>query len=372
MRIKRELLLKIVVLFVVLYSIRLNAENENYNIWQNDSSCEWGNNFLTPNVDFKDFDGTTIGSQIFHQRITNPVLYMQQRCLDVAKILYRYSSEAPKFRKLKFELKNEDFVAYKWGDGDEIGIAVSTQYLSRVYRDSGNDPQAVEDEVAGILFHEVTHGYNYSPSTGGDYDGSSPFWAYTEGIADAVRIHSGHHQSRTPNVYDSRKWLGGYTTTGFFLQYVSRKYDRNFLYKFNKAAKDLGGSWSFENSFLMILNKNIQSVWEEYKNFILSGGLLDYDGEYSSTLDCNFDLSNTSIKINKISFYPNPAYDQIHLEYNQLIEKEGTYQILNLLGKVVLKGRLSKVISIKDIAQGVYVLIVFNKNKSVDKKFIKR
>ncbi|WP_035093841.1 discoidin domain-containing protein, partial [Aquimarina macrocephali] len=79
-------------------------------------SCAWGNDFLTPRVEFKDFDGSTIGSQIFKQVIPNAESYMKQRCLDVAKILYRNSADAPKFRLLNFNLKNEDFVAHKFGD----------------------------------------------------------------------------------------------------------------------------------------------------------------------------------------------------------------------------------------------------------------
>ncbi len=258
-------------------------------ISQSKQACEWGNNFLTPRVEFTDFDGSTIGSQIFKQVIPNAQSYMQQRCLDVAKILYRNSANAPKFRLLKFELKNEDFVAYKSGDGDQMTIAVSTQHLAKIYRDSGNNPQVIKDEIDGILYHEVTHGYNLSPTTGGTYDGSSPFWAYTEGIADAVRIHAGFHQTRNPDVNSSRRWLGGYTTTGFFLHYVSQKYDKNFIYKFNKAAKDLGGSWSFDNAFKSILGKGVETVWNEYKNYINSGNSLDYDGNYPWSLDCGGD-----------------------------------------------------------------------------------
>ena len=250
-----------------------------------DTDCEWGDDFLTPTVLFTDYDGSTIGSRIFNEQIPNPVAYMQQKCLEVAKILYRNSSNAPRFRELTFELKNEDFVAYKWGDGDAIGIAVSTQHLANVYRNSGNDAKTIKDEIDGILYHEVTHGYNLLPKAGGTYDGSSPFWAYVEGIADGVRIYAGFHQTRTPNI-NSRRWLGGYTTTGFFLQYVVQEYDKNFLYKFNKAAGDLGTSWSFDAAFRSIINKGVEEVWNEYADFIRGGNSLDYDGDYPWTLDC--------------------------------------------------------------------------------------
>ncbi|MFC5047006.1 basic secretory protein-like protein [Aquimarina hainanensis] len=250
-------------------------------------TCEWGNDFLTPTIIFKDSDGSSTGSQVFHQVIPDAKRHMQQKCLEVAQILYRRSSEAPKFRQLTFEIKDGDFVAYKYGDGDAIGIVVSTRHLTKIYRDSGNDPQVIKDEIDGILYHEVTHGYNNSPEAGGTYDGSSPFWAYTEGIADGVRIYAGYHQTRQPDVNNGKRWLGGYTTTGFFLQYVTQKYDKNFIYKFNKAAKDLGKSWSFDASFKSILGKGVEQVWNEYKNFINSNGKLDYDGDYPWVLDCS-------------------------------------------------------------------------------------
>ncbi|MCX2762437.1 basic secretory protein-like protein [Aquimarina muelleri] len=294
----KNLMLSISMIALMVFALQINANPkksvskdgiDRSFISQSKQACEWGNNFLTPRVEFTDFDGTTIGSQIFKQVIPNAQSYMQQRCLDVAKILYRHSANAPKFRLLKFELKNEDFVAYKGGNGDQMTIAVSTQHLAKIYRDSGNNPQVIKDEIDGILYHEVTHGYNLSPTTGGTYDGSSPFWAYTEGIADAVRIHAGFHQTRNPNVIDSRKWLSGYTTTGFFLHYISQKHDKNFIYKFNKAAKDLGNSWSFDNAFKSILGKNVETVWNEYKNYINSGNSLDYDGNYPWSLDCEGD-----------------------------------------------------------------------------------
>ncbi|MGG8495719.1 basic secretory protein-like protein [Tenacibaculum sp. TC6] len=306
------------------------------------TNCDWGTNFLTPNVIFKDNDGVTTGSRIFHQVIPNPKSYMQQRCLDVAKILYRKSADAPKFRQLTFELKNENFVARKYGDGDVIGIEVSTQHLARIYQNSGNNPQVIKDEIDGILYHEVTHGYNNSPIVGGTYDGSSPFWAYTEGIADAVRIHAGFHQTKKPDVNNSKKWLTGYATTGFFLHYVSQKYDKNFVYKFNKAAKSLGQSWSFDNAFKTILGKGVQEVWNAYAAFINNGGKLDYDGNYPWVLDCSESLRTNTVTESlektgnntpSFKFYPNPIDNEVTIVYPK--SKVTTVNIRSLQGIVL-------------------------------------
>ncbi len=346
-------------------------------------SCAWGNDFLTPRVEFRDFDGSTIGSQIFKQVIPNAENYMKQRCLDVAKILYRNSADAPKFRLLKFNLKNEDFVAHKFGEGDQMTIEVSTQHLAKIYRDSGNDSQVIKDEIDGILFHEVTHGYNYSPTTGGTYDGSSPFWAYTEGIADGVRIYAGFHQTRTPNVNDSRKWLGGYTTTGFFLQYVTQKYDKNFIYKFNKAAKDLGNSWSFDNAFKDILGKDVETVWNEYKNYINNGNTLDYDGDYPWNLDCGGNNRNNMLAMeNKkpeeafnLKSYPNPIKDRLFFTKPQNLKNTPlVFEVYDTQGSLIFTEKTSRnELSLNHLESKMYFIIVKQNGETIYRnRFIKR
>ncbi|MBG6133586.1 PKD repeat protein [Aquimarina sp. EL_43] len=346
-------------------------------------SCSWGNDFLTPRVEFRDFDGSTVGSQIFNQVIPNAENYMKQRCLDVAKILYRNSADAPKFRLLKFNLKNEDFVAHKFGDGDQMTIEVSTQHLAKIYRDSGNNSQVIKDEIDGILFHEVTHGYNYSPTTGGTYDGSSPFWAYTEGIADGVRIYAGFHQTRNPDVNNSRKWLGGYTTTGFFLQYVTQKYDKNFIYKFNKAAKDLGNSWSFDNAFKDILGKGVETVWNEYKNYINNGNTLDYDGDYPWNLDCGSNnRSNLQTVENKnpesafnLKSYPNPVKDKLLFVKPQNLKNTSLlFEIYDTQGALIFTEKTSgNELSLDHLESKMYFIIVKQYGKTIYRnRFIKR
>ncbi|MEP3389837.1 MAG: basic secretory protein-like protein [Reichenbachiella sp.] len=362
------------------YSVTLRAHNANgtdvetksnyISVTASNNNCDWGNQFLTPNVIFTDYDGVTTGSQIFHQVIANPESYMQQRCLDVAKILYRHSSEAPRFRQLTFELKNEDFVAYKWGDGDAIGIAVSTQHLTTIYNQSGGNAQVIKDEIDGILFHEVTHGYNNSPITGGTYDGQSPFWAYTEGIADAVRIHAGFHQTRQPDPNNSRKWLGGYTTTGFFLHYISQTFDKNFVYNFNEKAKSLGQSWSFDAALLSIIGQDAQTTWNQYANFINGGGYLDYDGNYPWELDCpnNFIAASGSSRIggeikedsplSAVNVWPNPVSSDLNIQFGAAAT--GVIRLYQSAGLVVAELALteerSTFLPVDQLKPGIYIL----------------
>lgn len=259
------------------YSLNIKEENDG-NTGGDDGL--WS----APQVDFVDMNPETLGSELVNRILGNPSQHMAQRCIDVAKILYTDPSESSRFNNLRFELRakdfsGNDFVAYKLGtDGSgEMTIAVSTSHLENLYRSAGNSDAAIRDEIDGILFHEVTHGYNNSPLTTDGYGDVGPFWAYTEGLADAVRIGAGFHKTRQPDVDSSREWLGGYTTSGFFLHYVNEMIDPQFLRKFNQSARDLGEySWSWDNAFRSITNRGVQDVWDEYKAFIDNGGQLNY------------------------------------------------------------------------------------------------
>ncbi|WP_247682650.1 basic secretory protein-like protein [Pseudoalteromonas sp. MMG013] len=237
-----------------------------------------------PVVDFVDLNPETQGSQLLKRIIQDPAAHMAQRCIDVAKVLYKDAIESNRFKKLRFELRAKDhwgkeFVAYKMGeDGSgEMTIVVSTTHLEKLYREGGNSDAAIADEIDGILFHEVTHGYNNSPLTHDSYGDGQAYWAFTEGLADGVRIGAGFHKTRQPNVNDPKKWLGGYTTTGFFFHYVQSRLDNQFIYKFNKAAKDMGNyTWSFDAAFRQTLGRGVEDVWNEYVTFINNGGQLEY------------------------------------------------------------------------------------------------
>ncbi|MEW6992496.1 basic secretory protein-like protein [Colwelliaceae bacterium 6441] len=259
------------------YTINISEESDGNNGGDN-------GNWTAPQVDFIDMNASTQGSQLVNRILVNPSEYMAQRCIDVAKFLYTDPNESSRFYRLRFELRakdgsGNDFVAYKAGaDGSgEMTIAVSTTHLERVYQDAGNSDAAIRDEIDGILFHEVTHGYNNSPLTRDQYGDGQSFWAFTEGLADAVRIGAGFHKTRQPDVNGTRQWLGGYTTSGFFLHYVNEKIDPSFVRKFNQSARDMGNyTWSWDNAFRSITNRGVQDVWNEYKAFINNGGQLDY------------------------------------------------------------------------------------------------
>lgn len=43
-------------------------------------------------------------------------------------------------------------------------------------------------ETRGVLLHELTHAYQLEPQGIGSYGTNRVFWAFIEGMADAVRV----------------------------------------------------------------------------------------------------------------------------------------------------------------------------------------
>ena len=82
--------------------------------------------------------------------------------------------------------------------------------------------------------------------------------------ADGVRIRAGYHQSRRPNS-SSRKWRAGYTTTGFFYNWIADNYDPDFMVKLNGSCKTID-PWSFEEAVRQILQKSASELWSEYED----------------------------------------------------------------------------------------------------------
>lgn len=72
--------------------------------------------------------------------------------------------------------------------------------------------------------------------------------------------------------------------------------------------------------------------------------------------------SNPNVKI-----YPNPTIRSINIELNDLTKKDLSYNLSNLLGEVVLSGKLENNISINtnDLTSGMYLLTIRNKNSII-------
>ncbi len=92
---------------------------------------------------------------------------------------------------------------------------------------------AVKYEIYGVFWHELVHGYQSRPETIKDlYSSGHDYYAFLEGVADLVRIRDRNHLIRSPDTGSinrqtqvNNRYLSGYTTTVFFLNWIVDNYD---------------------------------------------------------------------------------------------------------------------------------------------------
>ena len=74
-------------------------------------------------------------------------------------------------------------------------------------------------ETRGVLLHELTHAYQLEPQGIGSYGTNRVFWAFIEGMADAVRVANGGFDG--PNAVRRWKLYGRIPYGGLFLRVVT-------------------------------------------------------------------------------------------------------------------------------------------------------
>ena len=220
-------------------------------------------NFVPPNVEFIDHDlGSTIGSQLHHDLIPDPETFIRDGCFEVCKVLYDRYEDAPVVTDVTYYIEDYDGIAVTWGPRPHVYVRYSTRWIQRVWQNSGGDNDAVLYETTGVLYHELTHGYQQNGN-------NIPSHA-VEGLADAVRIALGY----VP--YANRRSGGSYTNsyqrTGFFLDWLDQERfpGYNFLRRFNQTANpQTSRPWSWEVVAAMT-GVDVDTLWAEYQEFLSS------------------------------------------------------------------------------------------------------
>ncbi len=187
--------------------------------------------------------------------------------LGVCKQLYKNMSEVPDFEKVNFTFNWSNTLAARGGNASAMELWFSTKYIQHALKNESD--YAVKYELYGVLWHELTHGYQFSPSTANDqYKAGYDYFAFLEGEADLVRINAGYHKTRHPDLgYGNHKYLSGYTSSGFFLKWIVDTYGNDFIYKFNASVKTLK-PWSYKTAIQKIINKDVDVLWEEYVKYV--------------------------------------------------------------------------------------------------------
>ncbi|MDR1864270.1 MAG: basic secretory family protein [Bacteroidales bacterium] len=228
------------------------------------SSEKGWQDYFVGDVRFEDRAAGTEGSEIYAAIIPDPAAYIKNSALQVLKTLYFSPDDSiPKVKTIRYTLRDYSGISAKSGSGSFISIVYSTQWIEKNFVD--NDTARIDYETKGVLYHELTHAYQLEPQGCGTYADGGQFWAFIEGVADAVRVANGCF--RPKDRPKGGKYTDGYRVTGFFLNWLNETKDPDFIRKFNRSAIEVI-PWSFESAFKHIFGDekdcHIDALWHEY------------------------------------------------------------------------------------------------------------
>ncbi|WP_055442210.1 T9SS type A sorting domain-containing protein [Lacinutrix himadriensis] len=166
-------------------------------------------------------------------------------------------------------------------------------------------------------------------------------------------------------------------STLYYIDGVTPRTEGISVYEFGPATYPNAGETTmtfYENDTFSVMSTlfNPINIDASVTNGLAPSNDLDFfiqaslDHIFTSSLSINEDNYN-EIKLNT---YPNPSKDYFHITFNTdtLLNKE--FEIYSILGKVVLKGKLTDFtteVSTKHLAKGTYFLKVGNLSKKIIK-----
>ncbi len=320
-----------------------------------------------PEIIFTDEAPNTTGSRVFRDVIPNPEQTMREMILEIVKELhFNVDDNVRAFTRFTLTLRDYDGVAFKTGSNGVVNIVVSTRHLENVYRNNGQDAQSIKAEILGILSHEGTHGYQYEPRNAGDYRQGTEFFGFIEGVADGVRIVVGRHKTRSPRL--GGNWTDGYTTTGFFIFWMIQEKDSNFLRKFQNTAR-VDRFWSWDGATRSILGEGVQSLWNQYQDWIRAGAPGVPKSLTTSTVkeivgmehhSCRLDHTQSpepTVTALQPTVFPNPTGDIMSITPVTAEDPITIAELYSVTGALLRQFDLTAgQIDVSDFSEGYYVL----------------
>ena len=234
-------------------------------------SDERWKNFVSPTIEFTN---TTLDGNgaLYASLVPNPESFIQGVCLDVCRSLYKGVDEIDVLNKITYTINDSDVLSAKGGQPPHISIHFSSKYLMQKKKEGMSDANLVR-EIEGVLVHELTHGYQFSPQGAGGYQQGADFYGFIEGMADYVRYLQGYFTTSRRKA--GGHWNDGYCTTGFFMDWLHSK-DVDFIYKLNQSAKTIN-PWSWDAATKKILGVSVNVLWNEYQKDLTSGNITKID-----------------------------------------------------------------------------------------------
>lgn len=173
----------------------------------------WGK-YNVGTVLFEDKAPETKGSDIYHRIIPDAESYIKAQAREVLTTLYNSPEDSiPTVNKIHYTLEDIEGVSAKGGGNGDVTIFYSTRHIEKSF--AANDTAKLFFETRGVLLHELTHAYQLEPQGVGSYGTNRVFWAFIEGMADAVRVANGGFDG--PNARPKGgNYMDGYRTAGYF------------------------------------------------------------------------------------------------------------------------------------------------------------
>lgn len=220
--------------------------------------------FPTPLLRLELRDLAHEGSSIFLTHIHgNEDLSAQVQ--NVLNLLYYSPKETPAThrpatRSVTLIIRSFDGVAYTTGldlDRDHKEINISAEYIKNCAR--GGDKR---HELLGVICHELVHCFQW------DAEGSCP-GGLIEGIADWVRLRAGLGAAHWKQEA-SGEWDGGYQKTGYFLEWLERKFGDGTLRRLNGCLRE--GEYDGEKVFGECCEGGkVEELWKAYRKDLEKG-----------------------------------------------------------------------------------------------------
>ena len=178
---------------------------DNFDVWKE---------YNTGAILFEDKAPETLGSDIYHRIIPDAESYIKEQARTVLATLYNSPEDSiPAVHKIHYTLEDINGISAKGGGNGDVTIFYSTRHIEKSF--AANDTAKLFFETRGVLLHELTHAYQLEPQGIGSYGTNRVFWAFIEGMADAVRVANGGFDG--PNARPKGgNYMDGYRTAGYF------------------------------------------------------------------------------------------------------------------------------------------------------------